>query len=66
MEVGLFTKPSIREKKNRKERSDGIMGIRSGQTLLLVQERSPCGVGLLSLPGANFNITSPRHKAKDS
>jgi len=28
-EVGLITKPSIMEKKNRNERSDGIMGIRS-------------------------------------
>jgi hypothetical protein len=54
------------EKKNRKKRSDGIMGIRNGQALLLVQERSPFGVGLLSLPGANFNIISLRHKAKDS
>jgi len=61
------------EKKNRKERSHGIMGIRSEQALLLVQERSPCGVGFLSLPGANFNITEfimrkegLKHKVKDS
>jgi len=49
------------------------MGIRSEQALLLVQERSPCGVGFLSLPGANFNITEfimrkegLKHKVKDS
>ncbi len=44
-------------KKNRKDGSNGIMGIRSEQTSFLVQERSPCGVGLLSVLGGNFNIT---------
>jgi len=36
--------------------NDGILGIKNEKALLLVQERSPCGVGLPQLHGASLRI----------
>jgi hypothetical protein len=46
--------------------NSGVVRIKSGKAVLLVQKRSPCGVDLPPLHGASLRITSLRHKAKYS